>query len=77
MMWPGPRAVWRDLGPHALAAGPLPVGRGCFICDRSMGACGVPSAGGPKERGAASACSMATKYKLSCQETNHNKDDKS
>eukprot|EP00967_Tisochrysis_lutea_P074189 scaffold99551_cov31-Tisochrysis_lutea.AAC.3 len=30
-----------------------------------MGTGGAPSAGGPKERGAAPACSIATKYKLS------------
>ena len=40
-----------------------------FASDRSMWAGGPPSAGGPEERGVAAARSIATKYKLSCDDT--------
>ena len=42
-------------------------GRGRFDCDRSMGAGGPPSAGGPKERRGAPARSIASNYKVSCR----------
>ena len=65
MVWPGPRAVWRD-GDRALTCSASAGGLGRFASDNATGTWGAPSGGGPKERGVAAAPSIATKYKLSC-----------